>query len=95
VRQAIEVELENTPGALMRVAGILTATGANIERLTVRPLAAGDGISILTLIAEIEPRLRVRVVQQMNRLINVLRAEDVTEKRIQPGKEARGYTDEL
>jgi len=78
--QVIEVELENTPGALMRVAGILTATGTNIERLTVEPLASGDGLSILRMSAEIEPRLRIRVVQQIKRLVNVLRAEDVTER---------------
>lgn len=78
MRQAIEVELENTPGALMRVAGILTATGTNIETLSVKPLESREGVSILFLVADIEPRLRLRVIQQIDRLINVLRAEDVS-----------------
>lgn len=37
MQQIIRVWLENKPGALMRVAGILTAKGSNIESLTVMP----------------------------------------------------------
>ena len=79
MRQVIQLELEDKPGALMRVAGILTATGSNIESLAVRPEAGQTGVSSMVLVVEIEPRLQVRVVQQMNRLINVLKVEDVTE----------------
>jgi len=76
--QVIQVRLENKPGALMRVAGILTATGSNIQSLILKPDALEEGISNMTIVADIEPRLRERVVQQMNRLVNVFSASDVT-----------------
>jgi acetolactate synthase I/III small subunit len=78
MRQTIQVELEDKPGALMRVAGILTATGSNIESLLVAPVPFAAGTSCMIIVVEIEPRLRVRVVQQMNRLVNVLAARDIT-----------------
>jgi acetolactate synthase I/III small subunit len=76
--QVIHIRLENKPGALMRVAGILTATGSNIESLTLRPDAFHPGVSNMTIVADIEPRLKERVVQQMNRLVNVFLASDIT-----------------
>jgi acetolactate synthase I/III small subunit len=76
--QVIHVRLENKPGALMRVAGILTATGTNIECLILSPDACEPGVSNMTIVADIEPRLRERVVQQMNRLVNVFAASDIT-----------------
>jgi acetolactate synthase I/III small subunit len=76
--QVIHVRLENKPGALMRVAGILTATGTNIESLVLSPDACDPGVSNMTIVADIEPRLRERVVQQMNRLVNVFVASDIT-----------------
>lgn len=76
--QVIHVRLENKPGALMRVAGILTATGTNIESLVLSPDADEPGVSNMTIVADIEPRLRERVVHQMNRLVNVFVASDIT-----------------
>ena len=46
--QVIQVRLENKPGALMRVAGILTATGTNIESLVLSPDAYDAGVSNMT-----------------------------------------------
>jgi acetolactate synthase I/III small subunit len=79
MRQTIQIELEDKPGALMRVAGILSATGSNIESLILKPAPLAEGTSSMIIVVDIEPRLRTRVVQQMNRLINVLSAEDITE----------------
>ena len=76
--QVIHVRLENKPGALMRVAGILTATGTNIESLVLSPDAYEPGVSNMTIVADVEPRLRERVVQQINRLVNVFAASDIT-----------------
>ena len=80
MRQVIEIVLEDKPGALMRVAGILSATGTNIERLSVEPEPLRRGLSRMTIVAEVEERLRVRVIRQMSRLVNVLAAADVTEE---------------
>ena len=78
MRQVINVSLENKPGALMRVVGVLSATGANIERLLVTANQHNPETSVMTIVAEVEPHLRLRFVQRINRLVNVLQAADVT-----------------
>jgi acetolactate synthase-1/3 small subunit len=78
MRQVIEVRLEDKPGALMRVVGILTAKGSNIESLVLTPDRLYEGTSKMTIAADVEPRLSGRVVQEMNRLVNVFVAHDVT-----------------
>jgi acetolactate synthase-1/3 small subunit len=78
MRQVIEVRLEDKPGALMRVVGILTAKGSNIESLVLTPDRLYEGTSKMTIAADVEPRLCRRVVQEMNRLVNVFVAHDVT-----------------
>ena len=78
--QTIQLSVEDKPGVLMRVVGIITAKGANIQSLSVRPDTQQAGISLVTLVAEIEPRLNARVVNEMNRLVQVLEAVDVSEE---------------
>jgi acetolactate synthase I/III small subunit len=78
MEQIIQIWLENKPGALMRVAGILTAKGLNIDNLIVGPDGEDRNVSKMTIVADIEPRFRVRVVQEMNRLVNVILAKDAT-----------------
>lgn len=77
--QTIELRLEDKPGALMRVAGIYTAKGCNIRSLTVTPEPAQGGFSRMIVVAEVEPRLHSRIIAQINRLVQVLEAEDVSE----------------
>lgn len=78
MEQVIQVWLENKPGALMRVTGILTAKGLNIESLVVGPDGEDRNVSKMTIVADIEARFRVRVIQEMNRLVNVILAQDTT-----------------
>jgi acetolactate synthase-1/3 small subunit len=78
MRQVIEVRVEDKPGALMRVVGILTAKGSNIESLVLTPDRLCEGTSKMTIAADVEPRLCRRVVQEMNRLVNVFVAHDIT-----------------
>ena len=78
MEQVIEVWLENKPGALMRVVGIFTAKGLNIDNLVVGPDLDQAGISQMTIVAEVEPRFRVRIVKEIDRLVNVLRIRDAT-----------------
>jgi acetolactate synthase I/III small subunit len=76
--QVISILLENKPGALLRVTGVLSARGYNIESLTVgRTL--DPALSRMTIVVDVEDRLRGQVVKQMNKLINVLQATDLTE----------------
>ncbi|MBZ5727462.1 MAG: acetolactate synthase small subunit [Acidobacteriia bacterium] len=76
--QVISVLLENKPGALMRVTGLLSQRGYNIESLTVAR-TLDPALSCMTIVVDVDPLLRQQVIKQMNRLINVLQAVDLTE----------------
>src|SRR5512142_1783848 len=77
--QVISLLLENKPGALMRVTGLLTQRGYNIESLTVARTLDPD-LSRMTIVVDVEPAQRQQVIKQMNKLINVLQAADLTEE---------------
>ena len=76
--QVISLLLENKPGALMRVTGLLSQRGYNIESLTVAR-TLDPALSRMTIVVDVEGALRPQVIKQMNRLINVLQANDLTE----------------
>jgi acetolactate synthase-1/3 small subunit len=76
--QIISLLLENKPGALMRVTGLLTARGYNIESLTVAR-TLDPSLSRMSIVVDVEPRLRAQVIKQMNKLVNVLQATDLTD----------------
>jgi acetolactate synthase-1/3 small subunit len=76
--QVISLLLENKPGALMRVTGLLGQRGYNIESLTVAR-TLDPVVSRMTIVVEVDANLRQQVIKQMNRLINVLQATDLTE----------------
>jgi acetolactate synthase-1/3 small subunit len=74
----ISLLMENKPGALMRVTGLLSQRGYNIESLTVAR-TLDPSLSRMTICVDVEPRLRPLIIKQMNRLVNVLQAVDLTE----------------
>src|SRR5437899_10930804 len=74
----ISLLLENKPGALMRVTGVLTARGYNIETLTVARTIDPE-LSRMTIVVDVDPKLCAQVIKQMNKLVNVLQAADLTE----------------
>ncbi len=76
--QLISLLMENKPGALMRVTGVLSARGYNIESLTVARTLDPE-LSRMSIVVDIEPNQRAQVIKQMNKLINVLQASDLTE----------------
>jgi acetolactate synthase I/III small subunit len=76
--QIISLLLENKPGALMRVTGLLSQRGYNIESLTVARTLDPE-VSRMTIAVEVDAALRQQVIKQMNKLINVLQATDLTE----------------
>jgi acetolactate synthase-1/3 small subunit len=76
--QLISVLMENKPGALMRVTGVLSARGYNIESLTVGRTLDPE-LSRMSIVVEIEPQQREQLIKQMNKLVNVLQATDLTE----------------
>lgn len=76
--QIISLLVENKPGALMRITGLLSARGYNIESLTVAR-TLDPTLSRMTIKVDVDPGLRTQVIKQMNKLINVLQASDLTE----------------
>jgi acetolactate synthase I/III small subunit len=76
--QVISLLLENKPGALMRVTGLLTQRGYNIESLTVGRTLDPE-LSRMTIVVDVESNQRAQVIKQMNKLINCLQATDLTD----------------
>ena len=76
--QLISLLMENKPGALMRVTGLLSARGYNIESLTVARTLDPE-LSRMSIVVDVEPNQRAQVIKQMNKLVNVLQAADVSE----------------
>lgn len=76
--QVISLLVDNKPGALMRITGLLSARGYNIESLTVAR-TLDPTLSRMTIVVDVDPALRSQVVKQMNKLVNVLQASDLTE----------------
>ncbi len=76
--QVISLLLENKPGALMRVTGLLSQRGFNIESLTVARTLDPE-LSRMTIVVDVEDAQRSQVIKQMNKLINVLQATDLTD----------------
>ena len=76
--QIISLLVENKPGALMRVTGLLSARGYNIESLTVARTLDPE-LSRMSISVDVDPALRAQVIKQMNKLVNVLQATDLTD----------------
>lgn len=62
----------------MRITGLLTQRGYNIESLTVARTLDPE-LSRMTIAVEVDSTLREQVIKQMNKLINVLQATDLTD----------------
>ena len=71
--QIISLLVENKPGALMRITGLLSQRGYNIESLTVAR-TLDPQLSRMTIVVDVDATLRQQVIKQMNKLVNVLQA---------------------
>lgn len=78
MQMTILLLMENKPGALMRVTGLLSQRAYNIDSLTVAR-TLDPSLSRMTITVDVEPRQRSQVIKQMNKLINVLQATDMTD----------------
>ncbi len=76
--QVISLLVENRPGALMRITGLLSARAYNIESLTVAR-TLDPTLSRMTIVVDVDASLRRQVIKQMNKLVNVLQATDLSE----------------
>lgn len=71
--------VEDRPGVLARVAGLLRRRAYNIESLTVGHTQE-PGISRMTIVLDSDQESASKIARHLNKLVNVLGVEDVTDR---------------
>ena len=71
-RHTLSVLVENTPGALARIASLFARRGFNIDSLAVGPTEHPE-ISRMTIVVNVEEQPLEQVTKQLNKLVNVLK----------------------
>lgn len=79
MRHTISVLVENKFGVLARVAGLFSGRGYNIESLSVAP-TLDPTVSRMTIVTSGEERILEQINKQLNKLIDVIKVWDVTQK---------------
>ena len=69
--------MENQPGALSRVAGLLSARGYNVDSLTVAP-THDPSLSRMTIVTHGDDEIVEQIIKQLNKLIDILKVLDLT-----------------
>ena len=77
MRHIIAILLQNEAGALTRVAGLFSTRGYNIESLSVAP-TEDPTVSRLTLVTKGSDAVIHQIVNQLNKLIDVVNVLDMT-----------------
>ena len=78
MRHTISILIENTFGALTRVAGMFSGRGYNIDSLNVAP-THDPNVSRMTIVTRGDDATLEQVVGQLNKLVNVLEITDFRE----------------
>jgi acetolactate synthase-1/3 small subunit len=81
-KHTISVLVENKPGVLARVSSLFRRRNFNIESLTVGTTDRED-ISRMTIVVNGDLRVVEQVMKQLNKLIDVIKVSDVTEKSVE------------
>jgi acetolactate synthase I/III small subunit len=68
----LSVLVENKPGVLVRVSGLFSRRGFNIESLAVGPTEHPE-ISRITILVSVEGTALEQVTKQLNKLVNVIK----------------------
>jgi acetolactate synthase-1/3 small subunit len=79
VRRTLAVLVENQPGVLSHVAGLFARRGYNIESLVVGE-TEDKSVSRITLVVEGDERVIEQVTKQLNKQIEVIKVNDITEE---------------
>ena len=89
-QHTLSVLVENKPGVLVRIAGLFSRRGFNIDSLAVGPTEHPE-ISRMTIVVDCEEHPLEQVTKQLNKLINVLK---IVELEPAPGGAARADPDQ-
>jgi len=80
MKHVITVLVENHPGVLARIVGLISGRGFNIESLNVAP-TQDPNVSRMTIKVPGDDRVLEQVTKQLNKLIDVIKVADLTQER--------------
>ncbi|MGI8881445.1 MAG: acetolactate synthase small subunit [Jatrophihabitans sp.] len=75
----LSVLVENKPAVLVRVAGLFSRRGFNIESLAVGPTEHPE-VSRMTVVVRVEDGVLEQVTKQLNKLVNVLKIVELDQR---------------
>ncbi|BCJ88112.1 acetolactate synthase small subunit [Effusibacillus dendaii] len=78
MRHTLSVIVNDTPGVLARVAGLISRRGFNIDSLTVGP-SEEPGVSRMTITTIGDEATVEQVMKQLHKLIDVIKVQDLSE----------------
>jgi acetolactate synthase-1/3 small subunit len=76
-KHTLSVLVEDEPGVLTRIAGLLARRGCNIESLAIGP-AETKGVARITLVLPGTNESTAQIIKQLYKIINVLKVDDIT-----------------
>lgn len=79
MKHVITALVENQPGVLARIVGLISGRGFNIESLNVAPTYDAT-LSRLTMTVPGDDRVLEQVTKQLNKLIDVIKVTDLTQQ---------------
>jgi len=80
VKHIITVMVENKPGVLARVVGLISGRGFNIDSLNVAP-TQDPTVSRMTIQVPGDDRVLEQVTKQLNKVVDVIKVSDLTTER--------------
>jgi len=80
MKHIISILVENRPGVLARVIGLISGRGYNIDSLNVAP-AQDATTSRITMTVPGDNRVMEQVTKQLNKLVDVIKVFDLTEQK--------------
>jgi acetolactate synthase-1/3 small subunit len=80
-QHTLSVLVENKPGVLVRIAGLFSRRGFNIESLAVGPTESPE-MSRITLQVSVEDVVLEQIIKQLNKLIEVLKIVELEDSAI-------------
>ncbi len=80
MKHIVTLLVENKPGVLARIVGLISGRGYNIDGLTVAPTQDPE-VSKMTIEVPGDDRVLEQVTKQLNKLIDVIKVTDLTSQR--------------
>ena len=77
MKHIISLVVENRPGVLARIVGLISGRGYNIHSLNVAP-SQDATVSHLTMVVPGDDRVLEQVVKQLNKVVDVIKVHDFT-----------------